>query len=604
MLIHPLTRLFGRMVGWFNQSFFFSHPVQAIVCDADVYDEDAPAANTNGTLIAGKRHAGLIVDVADAGEQRPLAIIAASQWLYTGVRLLGRYLGDATVGEGEEADTREVYAVTTCRECLWAADYFERADGPTGEDWTDIAGTSAVASGKLATSSANAIFRHRRDVPDPGFGQFANPSGRVTATVFSETVGAQAKLIGGYGGTDDYAYLLWEFADGVGKAWIYDRVDGTNHLKSGPWLFLGRGAGVATRLRFCWFLEFTFNHLAAELFIDDSHQATGGWFAIRSYNPGVDPALGGQAFPGHGLGTGALPSGTITFDDYRAEIVYDQRHQCPLCHFRECWYLRQLCLRVSGTWTAFGDPAQLDQTKVLSGCVRSAGALPCGGPNWFWGECRFWAFGVPPIQICEGWDVRFEQDETTGDWTLIVTYSVGLTSGGGPLVQVWERSLGTSPPRCDLWGPFVFEIGESTGDTVWAGTVAIRPRTGPDDDCFLYYYAGDDGLGCCGHAVLPETVHVTIRKDGEIFDEYDIFKFFAGPTGFNFYDDPENRHKTFGCTMPGGVGSPFFVDGDIDTGCFGGFAEQGVMTILSCDPFHVIGTCAADSGVYDVEITE
>jgi hypothetical protein len=46
------------------------------------------------------------------------------------------------------------------------------------------------------------------------------------------------------------------------------------------------------------------------------------------------------------------------------------------------------------------------------------------------------------------------------------------------------------------------------------------------------------------------------------------------------------------------------VDGDIDTGCFGGFFEQGAMTILSCDPFHVIGTCVADTGVYDVEITE
>jgi|GEM_PF-5292349 len=572
------TWLLGRVIGHAPAPIGAPGPAHvpqaAAACAGDLYLE-TPAENLNGTLLDGSQMLGRYVGELDqSGDERPLFLVAETQFFFPGVKMLGRHLGEATV----DGDTRPLFGVARCTHCLWAADYFERADSADiGDFWDEIAGSGAIAGGLLLVDNDDALIINKLPLPD-NMGSFGAKRGTVTVTVNSSTVGAQAKVIGSWQDDDNYVYALWEFGASDGILSMYRVVAGTPSLERGPIHFASQGAGVATTIHLCWGAteENPTGNMQWNVTVD--RPADDPWRSLRA----TLVILGA----GHGVGTGDVAGGDVTFDDYKVELNFHQKGDaancpdCRVCH--ACPDDQELCLHIRDDY---------GNIRILTMARQTGHGWPGTASPYQacdWGTEDFAGFVGGVVQGGEDAFAAYLYLQANGYWLFLVVGEDGV---------VWIYVF-DDLPECDEWSclqmrlaPFgiVFPHADVTPaefDYLQLAPAAIS--SGPYcPDCYLETEEGQ----CCGGVSLPGTLYMTILHDGVPYLE--DWPLNGGQTGDTFL-------YTDGATLVLECSDGVAVASSSNPAQI----PEMELTILSCSPFHATGSIIVGFTQYDVEITQ
>lgn len=567
----------------------------AASCAAQTYDEDPEVDPLNGTMreqsqILAKHLGEGTAEVEGEEETRPVYALAQSQFLFSDVKLLAKHLGEATVEVEGEDDTRPVYGVSTCQDCLWVADYFNRedADNP-GPDWEVIDGAAAIVARKLVIDEDDVLIRQRLNLPSltlPG-PFFGFGTGNITATVSSDTVGAHARIVGGWFDSNDYVIADYEFGATHGTLRMYVLNSGTLELKREPYIIPNRGVGVATRIRLCW--------IAAEYFNVEVEIEPNRWFRVLRvtvtgfFDPSGPKLLGF----GHGLGSGDVAGGSVTIDNYQVRFGSTQKTHCPECTAcHACPPDQQLCLFLAASYSQPARNVILQRT----GCNLEVGSGPPRGyDTCCWngeyeddeGETHYfqaalihqaepnnyWAFHVkefyptaPDDEEINHWVYVFDEDDLPfcDTWVCLqLRHAIYCAFGIG------------------CWTPELFDYAPLAPASISSGPYC--------PDCYLT----SDNV-CCGDVELPGTLYVTLTVNGEPI----------------WTDEPFAGQQNPG-TLPGGYeyteGSDYFLCSPLQDPYFvhATAVVTILLTILSCAPYHAVGSFTTGAGdVYEVEIIE
>lgn len=191
----------------------------------------------------------------------------------------------------------------TCEDCCPDACSVASDDFTTDElaaDYTTVAGTWAVGSGVLSTSSANAVLIHNTTLT----GNF----GSVSCTVKSSTTGAQGRVIGAYTDSNNFLYGRVTFNATTITLALFSRVGGvdTSIASTGSAAYQ---VGSTVPVVLCW---------------------TGQMAVFRVVGSSLCGGETTLADNQGGLGT-ATTGGAVTFDDLGIADNNYTNEDCPSC---------------------------------------------------------------------------------------------------------------------------------------------------------------------------------------------------------------------------------------------------------------------------------
>jgi hypothetical protein len=480
--------------------------------------------------------------------------------------------------------------------CVLVRDFFKRPDGTNiGSQWEEVAGDGELVDQQLVTPDANALFIHRAKFARIGtLGDFRHP-GAILVTVYSDTIGAQARLVGAYKDPDNFVWAEWTFEDGQARLTFWKRSGGVQGQLSSvnpagdTFIVPGRGAGVPTRLRFCW-KDDTLNVSSPGTFEPLAILLTGAGRIVDGNRAGV--------------GTRAT-GGDVIFDFYEATETAGGVAECPncqICHI--CPDDEPVCVRILGAENA---TACIPEAEVeLDICwqrfngdhVLARGAtvlLPCTWRKVVVGPEEF------PGAYIMGGGLYF--DEADGNWK----FTLGLTKTRNfaqNAVAHFLGVLGPELPACDFCLALQLVSADDAihGDmsasfanvtvTVSAGAVCCDDYYGDD------YAAPDDpgDLTCCEERRsgigMPATLYATLVRNGvELVNDLPLTNSPFGGAEYR-YEGLISPHPqgcagevTFRCDVDFEEAIPLldWEQQNLFGACTG---NTPFMKVISCDPFH------------------
>lgn len=464
--------------------------------------------------------------------------------------------------------------------CLVAEDDFDRADSTNlGSGWTESAGDWSIASNEATVSTGGAVLLSTANIASPYYGV-------NFITVQSDAAGTQALLIGGRVDANNYVYAYFEFGATDGQLSLYARSGGTDYLRDGPHTVVGYG-GISdpVRLRLCWSPD-GYN---CEVVSTDGNDTTilkitGSDLVPFGGTPTV--TLGG----GHGIATGSVGGTGVQFDDYvayKGEAIHSSCPECEQCPY--CDDQQNLCIQITdmrcspfgghtGTCGSLLNDFQWDLFNGAHVIQRSES------------DCQWRKVVVGPNAYILTADIF---DDGTNYW-LRVQLSIGVGSNG---VATFLRDLGTTPPNCATFAGMDIPYSSLTDSRLGAisddpavseGTVAVTSGTecsGSPAGEFL----------CCDGYTLPGTLVLNGTLNGS---PYWIDSTLTTTSPAAGYEYTAADASVLQCDFDGGdppanwAGFLIPSEGTID------------LTVLSCDPYHAVGSATFGANSYSVEITE
>lgn len=201
-----------------------------------------------------------------------------------------------------------------CETCAIESDDFNRANGALGAKWDIRSGSPAVSSNRAAFTDANSFAVTVADNPT------GTADGVISATVRATSSNTEVRLIIDYVDDDNYHYAQFLINGGsFSVVKLYERTAGADTLLAQSSTFFAN-VSVDYYVRLCL--------LDASLSFGFSSSSPTS-LTTKVYYHSTIPHGGLKA----GVGTGALPAGTATFDDFVFTKHHDIEQDCEDCFF-------------------------------------------------------------------------------------------------------------------------------------------------------------------------------------------------------------------------------------------------------------------------------
>lgn len=203
-----------------------------------------------------------------------------------------------------------------CTDCQFAADAF--ADTDLG-DWTDVSGDWIDVSGERTTTSSSALIIH--DTPHPD-GDDQSQVARVTWR--PQEFDDHARIILAYANPSNYLFAeVWiDAATGCGRARLWQRTGAINSPLTAEEPLSTMALEADHTLQLCLTLA---EYPGVHQLVLRVTTAEGNLHSIPGDVLGAE--IGDQA----GLGTGAVDTGPVVFDDFAYLYHGDDYPGCPKC---------------------------------------------------------------------------------------------------------------------------------------------------------------------------------------------------------------------------------------------------------------------------------
>jgi hypothetical protein len=571
----PIGHQLGRLV---------DHETYLVSCAGD-------SLSPQGTLLADRRSLARYVGEAIVGEgeeadTRPVYVVAADvrlgAWRGSPARLLGRYAGEATVGEAEEADTRSVYTVTPCCppqfECVVAVDVFNRADGTPGGYWHYAAG---IGAGVPAIIDNELGFVDASGAPLLHCTQFDRAGGSIEVEIVGQAGDVGSLVAGQYtasGGS-------WVF----GERWqlrltiqsdhhLFELGDGGMPVGNGlrRYFKIPGGPGDRRRIRLCWYYDeaLDLDWAVGEVYDDENNLI----FRERSHQQNWDES----DFPWrHGV-QGAT-SETLRMDNYLATA---HGEYCPPCEF----VVPNICIRIEED-----DCNSFLRTGIAD--LRDPLPLPFEHCGFNADHIHLYWAGPPVPPFALNTIVGVAQDPA-GDWFAFLN----ATAASETCIVV-PLDLDGEYPTEENFLALLYETTLTDTIECGLGSGTVTAVVGPDDGspCEDGYYDGGGGSGCCAEVDLPDEVHIFIWEDGEEIAQYILSKCFQSSGAFAYQDVCEVDHEAnvLCGTIAEGVWGLSAIHGP--SGVAWDYDEIG---LNACSPLWITGSTTEGGLLYTFEVVE
>jgi hypothetical protein len=473
-----------------------------------------------------------------------------------------------------------------CCGCSLIEDDFERPD--LGDLWEAGEGASAsIVAGEMVTSDADARIINIVEFPEGPDSLGDTRVGAARVKVRADSAGAEALVIGWYKDADNYVYCLYRFSASDPELEMWERVAGTDTQifptqdADVSWLIEGRGM-ADTVIRMCWTAQIV----------------AGRRFRVTLHDPDTDEIVfrGQSAVPSgsyvdqpgatlHGVGTGDVPSGSVYFDDYRAEYDPQQPRTTnnPLVECETCFVCpfcpddQVLCVAITGCDSVAG--GQFNGTHITTRNVSSVGDHNCSWTRNF--ELYGYDFEGNPVTATVHVRV-FTRTVEISTTSSEVHYFLSITlSTGGFQAAYSEVDLGKDPPDGATFDHLEVPTGgcpDEYGADTWTVTSG--------SECYEY------GGPCPDLADMPEELTLDLTG-GSYTGTYTLS--WAGPGTFNHVGSL-GTGITAALTCVHGNWL-FTLD---DTSVSGTRVASFFVDLQSDDPWHWLGS----GDGFDVEITE